>query len=63
MKEHLSARLDPTTVERIDVLAARMVPRGTDPNRSVVIRACCLIGLDVLEKQYVKEPEPTNPDE
>jgi predicted transcriptional regulator len=55
VKEHLSTRLDPGTKERLDKLAALMVPCGTDPNRSLVIRACVLVGLDVLEKQYAKE--------
>ncbi len=52
-KDHVSTRLAPAIIERLDTLAPLMAPLGTTPNRSVVVRACVLVGLDVLEGQYL----------
>ncbi len=54
-KDHVSTRLDPATIERLDVLAPLMAPIGTTPNRSAVTRACILLGLDVLEAEHARK--------
>ena len=54
-KDHVSTRLDPATVERLDALAPLMAPLGTTPNRSVVVRACVLLGLDALEAEHARK--------
>jgi hypothetical protein len=60
--DHVSVRLEDPVVERADDLAALMTPIGTKVNRSVALRACILIGLPVLEKQYgIKAPELSEP--
>jgi hypothetical protein len=59
---HVSVRLENPVIERADDLAALMTPLGTKVNRSVALRACILIGLPVLEKQYgINAPEPSEP--
>lgn len=59
---HVSVRLENPYIEDVDTLARLMTPVGTKANRSVALRACVLIGLDVLKKQYVKPAEPPEPD-
>lgn len=49
---HVSARLDMTTIARLDALAPLLTSLGTTPLRSIVLRAAILTGLDVLEKRY-----------
>ena len=55
VKDHVSTRLDPATIERLDALAPAMAPLGTTPNRSVVVRACVLVGLDLLEAEHARK--------
>ena len=53
-KDHVSTRLDPAVIERLDALAPIIAPLGTTPNRSMVTRACILVGLDVLEAEHAE---------
>ena len=55
--DHVSARLEDAAVARLDVLAPLIAPLGSKPTRSMSVRACILIGLVVLEKEYLKEPK------
>jgi predicted transcriptional regulator len=48
---HVSVRLGPEVVARIDALADIMTPNGSDPSRSLVLRAAILAGLSQLEAQ------------
>jgi hypothetical protein len=52
--DHVSTRLDETTVARLDALAPLLAPVGTKPARSIAVRACILTGLDVLESRLAK---------
>ena len=55
--DHVSTRLDAATVARLDALAPLIVPLGVKAARSVAMRACIVVGLDVLEKQHAKPTE------
>ena len=57
--DHVSTRLDESTVARLEALAIRIVPLGTKPSRSIAVRACILTGLDVLEAQVARAPGGT----
>ena len=48
-KNHVSTRLDESTVARLDALALRLVQLGAKPSRSVAVRKCILTGLELLE--------------
>jgi hypothetical protein len=61
--KHVSVRLEQAYIEDVDTLAGLMTPLGTKANRSLALRACVLIGLEVLKKQYATEPESAKPDE
>ena len=52
--DHVSARLDAATTSRLDALASLITPLGTQPSRSIAVRACILTGLDVLEAMHGK---------
>jgi hypothetical protein len=54
--DHVSTRLDTATTARLDALAPLIVPLGTEPSRSIAIRACILIGLDALEALHARAP-------
>ena len=47
--QHVSVRLPPETIARIDTLAGQLAPMGTEPSRSLAIRAALLTGLAALE--------------
>lgn len=51
--DHVSTRIDETTIARLDKLAPSIAPLGVKPARSIAVRACILTGLDVLETQHV----------
>ena len=50
----VSTRLDAATVARLDALAPLIAPLGSNPSRSMAVRACILAGLDVLEAKHAK---------
>ena len=52
--DHVSTRIDETTVARLEKLAPLIAPIGTKPARSIAVRACILTGLDVLEARLAK---------
>ncbi len=52
--DHVSTRIDETTIARLDKLAPLIAPLGTKPARSIAVRACILTGLDVLESRLAK---------
>ena len=49
--DHVSTRLDATTIARLDAIAPTVTPLGTKPSRSMAVRAAIMTGLDVLEKR------------
>ena len=49
---HVSARLEMTTIARLDALAPLLTSLGTTPLRSTALRAAILTGLKVLEEQH-----------
>ncbi len=46
---HVSVRLKPAVLERVDALAPRFIQLGTEPTRSIVLRATILTGLAALD--------------
>jgi hypothetical protein len=52
--DHVSARLDAATTARLDALAPLLTPLGSQPSRSIAVRACILTGLDALEAMHGK---------
>ncbi len=52
--DHVSARLDAVTTARLDALVPLLTPLGSQPSRSIAVRACILAGLDALEATYGK---------
>lgn len=52
--QHVSVRLSPETIARIDTLADQMTPVGAEPSRSIAIRAVLLRGLATLDPVKVK---------
>ena len=60
--KHVSVRLETGIIEDVDTLADLMTPLGSKKNRSTALRACVLVGLEVLQGRYTtKAPEPSNP--
>jgi hypothetical protein len=51
---HVSVRLDADTIERLDALGVVLAPFGTEPTRSIAMRATVLKGLEVLEREHAK---------
>lgn len=51
---HVSARVDATTVTRLDALAPVVALPGIKPSRSIAVRACIVAGLDTLEAQHAQ---------
>jgi hypothetical protein len=49
---HVSARLELTTIARLQALVPLLTSLGTPPLLSIALRAAILAGLDVLEKRY-----------
>ena len=49
--DHVSTRLDATTIARLDAVLPSVTPPGVKPTRSMAVRAAILTGLDVLEKK------------
>ena len=47
--DRVSARLDAATTARLAALAPLLTPLGSQPSRSIAVRACILTGLDALE--------------
>jgi hypothetical protein len=57
---HVSVRLETDVIEDVDTIADLMTPLGSKKNRSTALRACILVGLELLKKQYAhKAPEPS----
>ena len=54
--DHVSARVDPAVMARLDALAPLITPLGTTPSRSIAVRACILTGLDALEALHGTVP-------
>jgi hypothetical protein len=54
--DHVSARVEPAIMARLDALAPRITPFGTLPSRSIAVRACLLAGLDALEALHGTVP-------
>lgn len=52
--DHISARVDAVTIARLDALAPLLAPLGAKASRSIPMRACILLGLDMLEAQHAK---------
>ena len=54
--DHVSARVEPAIMARLDALAPLITPIGTLPSRSIAVRACILTGLDALEALHGTVP-------
>ncbi len=55
---HVSVRLEPAVIARVDALAPRFIQLGTDPTRSIILRATILSGLAVLDPPRAAESPP-----
>jgi predicted transcriptional regulator len=53
--KHVSVRLLPNVIARLDAIADTITPTGSTPNRSAVVRAAILEGLATLEARQNKE--------
>ncbi len=56
--KHVSVRLDPTEIARVDALVPSLIQFGTVPTRSIALRATILAGLAVLESRYAAKLTP-----
>ncbi len=55
---HVSVRLEPAVIARVDALMPRFIQLGTDPTRSIALRAAILTGLDVLAPRAERSHRP-----
>ena len=72
-KDHVAVRLDPPTLERLDVLRGVLSTDWHEATQSDVLRAVILSGLKMLEKEHASrlaelkrkrdgdKPEPPTP--
>lgn len=51
-KDHVAVRLDPTTLERLDILREVLSTEWHEATQSDVLRAVILNGLKSLEKEH-----------
>jgi hypothetical protein len=51
-KDHVAVRLDPPTLDRLDILREVLSTEWHEANQSDVLRAAILSGLKVLEKEH-----------
>lgn len=51
-KDHVAVRLDPPTLERLDVLREVLSTEWHEATQSDVLRAVILTGLKLLEKEH-----------
>jgi hypothetical protein len=51
-KDHVAVRLDPPTLERLDILREVLSTDWHEATQSDVLRAVILTGLKVLEKEH-----------
>ncbi len=47
---HVSARMEPAVIARLDALAEAITPMGNPPKRATAVRAALTAGLDALER-------------
>lgn len=52
---HVSVRLEPTEIARVDALVPSLIQFGTVPTRTIALRATILAGLAVLEPRYAAQ--------
>ena len=50
--KHVSVRLEPKEIARVDALVPSLIQFGTVPTRTIALRATILAGLAVLEPRY-----------
>lgn len=51
-KDHVAVRLDPPTLDRLDVLREVLSTEWHEATQSDVLRAVILTGLKILEKEH-----------
>jgi hypothetical protein len=51
-KDHVAVRLDPPTLERLDLLREVLSTEWHEATQSDVLRAVILTGLKILEKEH-----------